>query len=243
MRWGSLAVLLAALAFATSSSGAAEPSALELEFVTTATLARLRDGSARGHEPSLHRPAGIGDQRTDPPDAGRRPGDDVPHGRPDHHGRRARAPLDGFPPGLRDQPQVLRLLHRPAGRHGGRGIPARRGQPGYRRSVDAPGRDRRSRTQARRITTAASSSSGRMDTSTWQPATGVGEATRSGARQNLEDLRGKMLRINPEVGPAGEPYTIPADNPFVGRSRGATRSGPTGSGTRGASRSTGERAT
>ena len=37
MRWGSLAVLVAALAFATSSSDAAEPSALELEFVTTAT--------------------------------------------------------------------------------------------------------------------------------------------------------------------------------------------------------------
>lgn len=36
MRWGSLVVLLAALAFATSS-GAAEPSALELEFVTTAS--------------------------------------------------------------------------------------------------------------------------------------------------------------------------------------------------------------
>ena len=44
----------------------------------------------------------------------------------------------------------------------------------------------------------------------------MGEATRSVARQNLEDLRGKMLRIDPEVGPAGEPYTIPPDNPFVG---------------------------
>ncbi len=38
-------------------------------------------------------------------------------------------------------------------------------------------------------------------------------------------------------------YTIPADNPFVGRSRRATRSGPTGCGTRGASRSTGRPAT
>ena len=38
--------------------------ALQLEFVTTAYLARLRDGSAGGHESPLHRPAGIGDSGT-----------------------------------------------------------------------------------------------------------------------------------------------------------------------------------
>lgn len=43
---------------------------------------------------------------------------------------------------------------------------------------------------------------------------GGGDPFRSA--QNLEDLRGKMLRIDPEVGPNGEPYTIPADNPLVG---------------------------
>jgi glucose/arabinose dehydrogenase len=43
---------------------------------------------------------------------------------------------------------------------------------------------------------------------------GGGDPFRSA--QDLEDLRGKMLRIDPELGPNDEPYTIPADNPFVG---------------------------
>ena len=37
------------------------------------------------------------------------------------------------------------------------------------------------------------------------------------AGQNLGVLPGKLLRINPNLGPAGEPYTVPADNPFVGQ--------------------------
>ena len=36
------------------------------------------------------------------------------------------------------------------------------------------------------------------------------------AAQNLEDLRGKLLRIDPR-GAAGGEYTIPPDNPFVGQ--------------------------
>ena len=35
--------------------------------------------------------------------------------------------------------------------------------------------------------------------------------------QNLDSLLGKLLRINPRLGPNGEPYTVPNDNPFVGQ--------------------------
>jgi Glucose / Sorbosone dehydrogenase/PASTA domain len=35
--------------------------------------------------------------------------------------------------------------------------------------------------------------------------------------QNLNALLGKLLRIDPRAGPSGEPYTIPATNPFVGQ--------------------------
>jgi glucose/arabinose dehydrogenase len=65
---------------------------------------------------------------------------------------------------------------------------------------------------------------------------GGGDPFRSA--QDLEDLRGKMLRIDPELGPNDAPArsrrtTLSSESPA------ATRSGPTGSGTRGASRSTG----
>jgi hypothetical protein len=35
--------------------------------------------------------------------------------------------------------------------------------------------------------------------------------------QNLANANGKLLRINPLAGPNGAPYTVPADNPFVGQ--------------------------
>jgi glucose/arabinose dehydrogenase len=38
-----------------------------------------------------------------------------------------------------------------------------------------------------------------------------------GNGQSLETLLGKILRISPNPDPNGEPYTVPADNPFVGR--------------------------
>ena len=51
-------------------------------------------------------------------------------------------------------------------------------------------------------------------------STGDGGATDPGdqirAAQNLEDLRGKILRIDPRGAAEGE-YTIPPDNPFVGQ--------------------------
>ena len=54
--------------------------------------------------------------------------------------------------------------------------------------------------------------------------------------QNIDSLLGKILRIDPRAG-GGNPYSVPASNPFVGRA-GATRSTPTGCATPGASRST-----
>ena len=44
---------------------------------------------------------------------------------------------------------------------------------------------------------------------------GGGDPDRNG--QNLDSLLGKLLRIDPRLGPNGEPYTIPTDNPFVGQ--------------------------
>ena len=63
------------------------------------------------------------------------------------------------------------------------------------------------------------------------------------AGQNLGVLPGKLLRINPNVGPVGEPYTVPADNPFVGQPTARPEIWASASGTRGASRSTVGRAT
>jgi glucose/arabinose dehydrogenase len=44
---------------------------------------------------------------------------------------------------------------------------------------------------------------------------GGGDPDRNG--QNLNSLLGKLLRIDPRRGPAGESYTIPPGNPFVGQ--------------------------
>ncbi len=111
MRWGSLAVLVAALAFATSSSDAAEPSALELEFVTTASapvymtappgdtsrLFIVQQGSGTS---ALIRVMVDGAPATTFLDV-----TSISTG-----GERGLL-LDGFRPGLRDDPEVLRLLH------------------------------------------------------------------------------------------------------------------------------------
>ena len=43
---------------------------------------------------------------------------------------------------------------------------------------------------------------------------GGGDPFRTG--QNLQDLRGKILRIDPRRN-GGEPYAVPANNPFVGQ--------------------------
>ncbi len=55
-----------------------------------------------------------------------------------------------------------------------------------------------------------------------------------GNGQSLGTLLGKILRINPTPS-AGQAYTIPPDNPFVGKAGARPRSGPTACATRGAS--------
>ncbi len=45
---------------------------------------------------------------------------------------------------------------------------------------------------------------------------GGGGGDPDGNGQDLESLLGKLLRIDPDPGPGGEPYTVPEDNPFAG---------------------------
>ena len=59
--------------------------------------------------------------------------------------------------------------------------------------------------------------------------------------QSLDNLRGKIIRINPRPSKRGRPYGVPRTNPFVG-GPGATRSSATGCATRSASRSRRSRA-
>ena len=71
---------------------------------------------------------------------------------------------------------------------------------------------------------------------------GGGGGDPAGNAQSLGTLLGKMLRIDPR--PSGRlPYTVPADNPFVGTDGARGRSGPSGCATPGATRSTGPPAT
>ena len=45
---------------------------------------------------------------------------------------------------------------------------------------------------------------------------GGGRGDPDGNAQDLESLLGKLLRIDPDPGSAGAPYTVPSDNPFAG---------------------------
>ena len=76
-----------------------------------------------------------------------------------------------------------------------------------------------SRTTNSPTTTAASSSSAPTATSTSAPATAAGAATRSGTRQNLNSLLGKLLRIDPLPATPAR-YAVPPDNPFAGPATG-----------------------
>jgi glucose/arabinose dehydrogenase len=64
----------------------------------------------------------------------------------------------------------------------------------------------------------------------------------SGNGQNLNALLGKLLRIDPRQTGSGA-YSIPPGNPYAGATPDWTRSGATACAIRGASRSTGSRAT
>ena len=69
---------------------------------------------------------------------------------------------------------------------------------------------------------------------------GGGGGDPSGNAQNLDSLLGKVLRIDPF---GGDPYAIPAGNPFVGVAGKRRRSSRTGCATRGGSSSTARPAT
>ena len=75
---------------------------------------------------------------------------------------------------------------------------------------------------------------------------GTGDGGGSGdpfhAAMNLQDLRGKILRIDPRE-LDGQPYSVPANNPFVGQAGAFRRFGRTAFGIRGASHSIASRTT
>ena len=71
----------------------------------------------------------------------------------------------------------------------------------------------------RATTTAGCCCSAPTSTSTSAPATAAAAGDQHGARgnaQNLGSLLGKLLRIDPAAA-GGRPYSVPSDNPFVGR--------------------------
>ena len=70
---------------------------------------------------------------------------------------------------------------------------------------------------------------------------GGGGGDPDGNAQNRAPLLGKILRIDPRQS-GGAPYTVPADNPFIG-SASAARCGPTDCATRSGSASTARPAT
>ena len=121
-----------------------------------------------------------------------------------------------FAPDYASSRPLLRLLHRQLGRPARRRVPARQRRP-RRRRLGA--RSCCAWTTRRPTTTAGCCCSGRTATSTSAPATAAAAGDQHGARgnaQNLGSLLGKILRIDPRPA-GGRPYTVPDDNPFVGR--------------------------
>ena len=214
MRWGSLGVLLAALAFATSS-GAAEPNVLQLEFVANASspvyltappgdasrLFIVQQGSSSSALIRLMRDGGAPTTflTVDLITAGGERGLLSMAFHPDYATNRKFYVYYTDPEGDMTVAEYLRDAANPD-----------IADPTTRRVlIEIPHPD------------ASNHNGGQLQ---FGPdgylylATGDGGGGGDPFRsaQNLEDLRGKMLRIDPEIGPEGEPYTIPPDNPFVG---------------------------
>ena len=131
-----------------------------------------------------------------------------------HDRRRERPPVDGVRARLRELAPLLGLLHGPAGLHPDRPVPRVGRRPQPRRPGLAPlGHPRGSpplQPQGR-------PAPGRRRTGTL--FAGFGDGGSGGDpdenAQNLSRMLGKMIRIRPK--PNGG-YSIPADNPFRGRS-------------------------
>ena len=103
----------------------------------------------------------------------------------------------------------------PHGQHRGRRVHASRPTRPTPTPSLAPHGDRRSPTPTRRTTTAASSSSGPTALSTSAPATAAAAATR---RQRPAPRQPARQAPADRPAPNGAaPYTVPPDNPFVGR--------------------------
>ena len=120
-----------------------------------------------------------------------------------------------FAPDYESSGLLLRRLHRPRRRLADRRVPALGGRPAARRPGDARARccssrpavpqpqRRPARVRPRRQLYIGFGDGG-----------SAGDPERNG--QDLGTLLGKILRIDPRPG-GGRPYTVPADNPFVGR--------------------------
>ncbi|MBA2568897.1 MAG: PQQ-dependent sugar dehydrogenase, partial [Actinobacteria bacterium] len=215
MRWGSFVVLLAALAFATSS-GAAEPNALELEFVTTASspvyvtappgdtsrLFIVQQGSGGSALIRLLRDGGPATTFLNV--------SNITTG-----GERGLLSM-AFPPtyatsgkfyvyytasdGAMTVAEYMRDATNPD-----------IADPNSRRVVISIPHPNYSNHNGGQLQFGPD---GYLYLATGDGG-GGGDPDRAG--QNLAVLPGKLLRINPNLGPFGEPYTVPADNPFVGQ--------------------------
>ena len=153
----------------------------------------------------------------------RRPGDAVPR-RPNarlYDGNERGLLLDGVRAGLRDERPLLRLLHAAARTGRSRSTSSSATRTTRTSPIRArAGRCSRFRTRARRTTTAASSSSAPTGCSTSVPATAGAGATVPTRREPPGPAREDPAH-RPAAESGQEPYTVPANNPFVGQCAGA----------------------
>ena len=156
--------------------------------------------------------------------------------------RRAGPALDRLPSRLREQPPLLRRLHRPQRRHARRRVPVANGERG-RRAPRAAALRRASRT---RTTTAASCSSARDG----KLYVGMGDGGSAGDPENRAQTRAsssaKLLRIEPSAAPSDAGGSSGSGCAIPGASRSTARRRPLHRrrrpGTRGRRSTTGPRA-
>ena len=129
----------------------------------------------------------------------------------------------GLPPGLREEPPVLRLLHPASGepppaepRRTARGCPGSRSPRPTRRGSTRRAR-RSSSPSCKAGTTAATSTSAPTACSTSPPATRANPNPPDpfNTGQDISDLLSSILRIDVDHKDEGKNYAVPKDNPFV----------------------------